>query len=462
MTDYENMKAILKAYYREGGVENLLGRNSPVIPEIQKDKVEGKEFRFPALAGRGGAVSADYNEATSLASKTARNVEFVIPGSTGQIFSNYKMSLRDLEAARTEKGAYMKIAANKMTAAEEALRKTLGAVLYGRGYGEICATNYTTAITANTEFDLELPDSAIMAIDEGTVLALKSSVVSSTVDARLTVQSINGNTVKVISDTAVASPAATDVLCISGGLDDNGHALYPVGLGEWLPVVAGRSGTNWDTYVGTDFFGVNRSKNVERLCGKFYQAASGEKKSVSIMKLIKKVRQGGSKCDFIIMNDEDAYDVMAEVQTTNAYMNMVGDGKKKNTINVGANAMTFGFQTNWVENIYDDPFCPKGRFYVLEKANVGMITWSSTGKIDGSIRNNEPGAETVDAEGNEAKQFGLLIDDLLSVVPSDGTTSGPSAQVVLSLFGHFVVYNQAHCGVGEFSDSTDFALTQTA
>ena len=50
---------ILKVWYKDG-VENLLFRNSPLLKDITKTRVEGKTQNFAALYGRGGAVSADF------------------------------------------------------------------------------------------------------------------------------------------------------------------------------------------------------------------------------------------------------------------------------------------------------------------------------------------------------------------------------------------------------------------
>ena len=48
---------ILKVYYKDG-VENLLFRNSPAVRQVNKTRVEGKEQRFAAMYGRGGAVAS--------------------------------------------------------------------------------------------------------------------------------------------------------------------------------------------------------------------------------------------------------------------------------------------------------------------------------------------------------------------------------------------------------------------
>ena len=324
--------AMLKVWYRDG-VENLMFRNSPVLMKINKTRVEGKTQNFSAMYGRGGAVGGDFTKAKANASTVSKSAEFeVVPG---QIFSVYTMNAKEVQASVSKKGAYMKVAGAKMFSASEAFRKTMALALYGRGYGELCASGYTTAIEANTPFDLTLPMDAIMKIDIGSVLALKTTVATSTVNAKLTVNSINGNTVNVTPDTAVASPLATDIICLDGSMEGNSPIL-PMGLDGWLPVMKKRNNAEsaWTTYIGTKFFGVDRSIAVDRLAGAFYaEESSTAKKADSVKALIQKVRRQGSKADLIIMNDEDFLAFTNELETTNTFFTQTSTkGKKKATV----------------------------------------------------------------------------------------------------------------------------------
>ena len=80
----DNILNILKIVYRDG-VQSLLFRNSPVLREIKKSRTEGKELRYAAMYGRGGACGGDYTVVKAQATETARNEEWkTVPG---QIFS---------------------------------------------------------------------------------------------------------------------------------------------------------------------------------------------------------------------------------------------------------------------------------------------------------------------------------------------------------------------------------------
>lgn len=449
---------ILKVWYKDG-VENLLFRNSPLLKEISKTRVEGKTQNFAAMYGRGGAVSADFLVAEAKAAKTARNAEFsVVPG---DLFSVYSMNAKEVQASLTKKGAYMKVAGNKLFASAEAFRKTLAASLYGRGYGEIAILSDDYSFSANTPIDIVLKDDEIIKIDVDSTLAVKDTVEDTVVKAKLTVQSINNNTVNVIPDTTVSATKG-QILALDGSMDASGNAKLPMGLDGWLPVVGARSGSGWTNYITKTFFGVNRSVASDRLAGSFYVPAnSAERKVDSIQQLLRKVRRLGSQADFIVMNDADWLEVSKEIETTNSYFTQTS-GKNKKAYVSGASDLAFGFSTSWIDSVYDDPYCPKGKFYILDKSGIEYWTYTNADKIDDGVSGNNPGKQSADAmegDGNENKAYGLIIDDFLSVNPGKSTSDGPAVEIALQFFGSLAITNPSLQGVGLFgADSYDGVL----
>ena len=235
--------------------------------------------------------------------------------------------------------------------------------------------------------------------------------------------------------------------------------MLPVGLAGWLPTVAKRSGATWTTYIGTKFFNVYRNVASDRLAGAFYAATtSNEKYSVSIQALIKKLRRQGSVCDMIVLNDDDFAKLASEIETTNTFFTSTATKEKKNAA-IGVSEISAAFSTNFVENLYDDCYCPKGRFYVLDTSAVEIWSYTNVDKLDDGIVGNNAGKQdpmSMDAEGKEDSPYALIIDDYLNVKPGADTVDGPSTQVSLQFYGSFVVTNPSVCGVGEFIDSTDF------
>ena len=236
ITANDNIKALLKVYYKDG-VENLMFRNSPTLKKLAKNRIEGKSYNFSAMYGRGGAVAGDFTKAKALAATVSKNVEFTVE--PGQVFSVYNMNAKEVQASQTQRGAYMKVAGAKMFAASEGFRKTLAASLFGSGYGELCFAPDGVALTASVADEITMTPDAIMKIDVGSELVVKTSVAgdASSIKTTLSVQAINGLKVKVIPDTTYTT-AASDVICLGGSIDASGAPLLPVGLGGWLPIIA--------------------------------------------------------------------------------------------------------------------------------------------------------------------------------------------------------------------------------
>ena len=439
--------AMLKVYYKDG-VENLMFRNSPVLKKIKKERVEGKTQNFSAMYGRGGAVGGDFLVAKNNAATVSKAVEFAVE--PGQLFSVYTMNSKEVQASQTKRGAYMKIAGAKMFAASESFRKTLAAALYGTGYGEICLTGAAWAFTSGTAADITLPDYAIMAIDIGSQLEVKEVLNNNAKKVTLTVESINGNTVNVTPDTTV-TVLATDYVVLAGSNDGNAP-LLPVGLAGWLPTTR--------PVAGTSFFGVDRSIATDRLAGAFYDASAiDEKKSVTVQKLLQKCRRQGSQADLIIMNDSDFLEFSAEIEATNTYFTQTST-KAKREANVGFDKFSASFSTNYIENIVDDPYCPKGRFYVLDTEYVALWSYTNTDKVNDGIEGNNPGKQNpmeMDGEGKTETPYGLIIDDYLNIQPGQATSNGPAMDVTLQMFGSFVVTNPSVCGVGRFYGASGIA-----
>ena len=460
ITTENAIKSMLKTYYKKEGIQNLLFRNSPLLKKIKKETVEGKSQNFAAMYSRGGASSGSFTAAKSKASTVAKTAEFSVE--PGQLFSVYTMNAKEVQAARTNAGGYMKVGAAKMFAASESFRKTLAAALYGSGYGEICAVpTGGWSFTASTPATITLPEDAVMKIDVGSDLVVKATKTTAETSATntLTVTAINGTSVTV-TPSGNGDPNAGEIVCIAGSMSGN-DALLPVGLDGWLPVTKKRTGDSWASYIATSFFGVDRSVNPDRLAGAFYDATgASETKTNAVTKLLKKLRRQGSLCDMIVMNDDDFLDFSNEIQSTNTYFTSTSTKEKKKAT-VGFTDISAAFSTNYIENCIDDPYCNKGRFYILSSDSVEFWGYTNVDKaVNDTVEGNNPGKQdpmTMNSDDKANDPLQLLVDDLFSISAGSDTVDGPATLVGINLFGSFVITNPSTCGVGEFYGSTDFA-----
>lgn len=448
----QSILSLLKVFYKDG-VQNLMFRNDPLLKKLNKVHIEGKQYDFSAMYGRGGACSADYTVAKKVAAQNTKNAEFSVE--PGQLFSACSYNQKELLASKTNPGAYMKVAGAKFFAAGEAFRKQLASAVYGRGFGELALSSYAGYVTSGTAFNLTLPVSAIMAIDIDSQLVVKASVAATAVKTRLTVTAIDDakGIATVVPDTST-TVANTDIIAFDGSIDSSGNALLPMGLGGWLPTIGRRTGSAWTSYISTPFFGVNRSVAPSRLAGAFVDGSSDSKKTTTLVNLIKQVRRQGSKADIIVLNDEDWKDISDEIQNTNTYMSETKTTGKRQ-FNVGVDKFSVSFSTSFFDSVIDTPYCPKGTFYVLDSDAIELATYTNIEKINDGVADNDAGKADPLAEGFDAEQaYKLNVADYITVQPGADTIDGPSTVVSMNLYGGVVVTNPSNCGVGLFSDAT--------
>lgn len=451
---------LLKIFYKDK-VENLLFRNSPVFSKIGKERIEGKSANFPALAGFSGGVGGSYKNALTYANEVGTIAQWAV--TPGQVFGVISFDQKEVLASKTDKGAFLRVADAKMFTSFDAVKKVLALALYGRGFGEVCHMNAVDSATYTTSSTLTitgLPEFAMMILVPGMRLEIFSAI-GGTSKAKVYVKAANGNAITVgFTEGVTTAFLATDVICLADSVKGT-EPLLPMGLAGWLPNVAGRvDASGWSTYIANAFFGVDRSVNQDALCGAYVNDISNNvAKNVTLMKLIRKVRRQGSKCDLIILNDEDWEDVAKAIASTDTYFTQTST-KGKRTINGGVAEMTAAFSTNYIENIYDDPFCPKGRAYVLEAEAIKFWSYSNADKVlDTGVAGNEPG--TMDVNGGnevEGKPYQLLIDDILSLQPGTAGDDGPTSVVGINVYGAYVITNTAHCGVCNFYGATDIQV----
>jgi hypothetical protein len=245
-------------------------------------------------------------------------------------------------------------------------------------------------------------------------------------------------------------------------MDASGAPLLPVGLGGWLPAVGSRTGATWTSYINTKFFNVERKAAPDRLAGAFYaETSSTAKKADAIQALLMQVRRQGSLADIIVLNDEDFLALSAEIATTNTYFTQTSTKESKKAA-IGFSDFSASFSTNFIENIVDDPYCPKGEFYILDSTAVEFDTLTNTDKIDDGVAGNnagKPDPMSDDNNGHEEDPYKLIIDDYINVQAGEADVNGPCSEVTLMLFGTFAITNPSNCGHGLFYGANPVSLS---
>lgn len=451
---------IYKRWYTDEKFEQLLWRNSPVLKKVKKVRIGGKEYSFGMLYGRGGAVSGDYTVAVANSASSSRNAEALVP--PGNVFSVFTITQKEKMAATgNQKAAFIPAMVNKMFSATEAARKTLAACLYGSGYGEL---GYTTGLVHQGDTVMTLNYDTIVKMDVGTKFEVSQTVLPTgtfVAGGPYTVTAIDGNDVTFTPAAPVGTFISGACIMLSGGRDAGGLPNMPVGLAGWVPAwynrgaAGGQDLTDWGTYIGTTFMNINRSVATDRLAGGFVHRDSGnsEKYSTAITRGVAIARRSGAVPDMIILNDEDYLTIVGEFEADRNYWQSINtaDKKSKNEVVKGISDMKFSQATTWIENIYDDPYCPKGTAYILDSSAFEFVGLSNVETpLNDGINGNDPGVQNVDGVSAPDDTYKLIIDDYLSIEPATATANGPGAQVSLAIYGNFALRNPAHAVVIKF------------
>jgi len=445
---------LYKRTYTDKKIRGMFFRNSPVGREIEKNRIEGQTYQVTMPYDRGGATSGDYTVAVANAASSAKTAEMAV--TPGNIFTVFLVTQKEFLAARTKKGGYLKALGYKLFAACDSQRKLFAASLYGYGCGDLGYLPTAVAAAATTA-TLNYDTVVKMAIGTQFYVVNGALPTSGYYDATVrTVSAIDGNTITWTGGGATAGGwIAGSLIEIVGGRDATPVASMPTGLSGWIPFLANRSGANWTTYIGTAFYGVTRSTSTNTLAGWYYGRASGELYMDAIVQGVAMARRGGGVPDMVAINDEDWLTMAGEVNQQTALMQQIntsGAKNQKNEVARGLAALRFAMSTNWIEYVYDDPYCIRGRAWIIDKSTIEFVTYSNAQKqFDEGITGNEPGAAAADENQEEPDTtFKLNIEDYLTMDGNATSVEGPATQVSVSLYGNFVAREPGHCAVVSF------------
>jgi hypothetical protein len=450
----EDILATLKIFYEDQDMASQLFRNDPFLKMIEKKRIAGKSYPLPMLYSRGGAVSANYNNVTTLATQQYGAREMLV--TPGQLFSSFVLSPKEYLASNMDKGAYISVLGLKAFAALEGWRKVMAKALYGEGYLEmgyikaIDGTRTILTVDSSTAAGLDIGSEIVFALTPDSANRAGGAVGVVSFDER------TDGDIDITVDAAVnAAVQVGDSIIIEGGKDGANDPNAPVGLAGWIPSKFNRQGTNWDTYIGTDFFGVDRSVYTTRLAGNFVirDSSGGESYINALQRLIKNIRRNGGVPDVIVLNDDDYETILQEVQAQTTYFQQInmGQGMTANEFSNGLSAMSFQFSTSWLKQVYDTPYCPEGVGYVLEKDSWMLLCLGNGKGFDekGGPAGNNPGAPKASSEPEPTTNFQFLVDDYYTT--RDVTTAdGAGIQVDYNFFGSFACKFPSHNGVVRF------------
>lgn len=457
------MNALLKTVYLSG-VTNNKDQNSILLPLIGKEAFEGKEMKYAMQYSNGGNFGSNYAQLVNNATLGAKNGEWVMtPGYATGFFT---IEQPEILTSDTDKAAYMKILANKMSACFDGLSKTMAVYLYGGKYatlekvgtaitfGASTTAETTISVSSSTSIKLEPGSRIVFAVDASDATAsLPSSPLK---DGYATVKSIDDNSIVVTPSTDLVSETIPvgAYIQLYGCRGSNGTNGFD-GLEDFIPTIGDRTGTAWGTYIATAFRGIDRSEAVNRLAGQFVKAANSGSHPLTdaLMSLLKKTkRKGGGSNNQLILNDEDFDAIQKEADLVRSFFtNTDGNVKAKKNATFGLSDFSVAFGDATLGDTIVDPFCTYGKVYSLDKGDLKFYDIGNMGRVISPVSNGEIGKYDIESVGDQGigndPKVSLNTDKLFTVTPGTSGEFGPQFTIAANLFGNFKLEKTASSGV---------------
>ena len=351
--------SILKEYYSDQHVENLVYKNNPLFALMTKDeKFGGKYHPVPIQYGDNMSRSADFVTAQNKSKDQSAKYESFFIDSV-ENYQVARISTKSILQSQGDVAAFLPIATKEIDSAINNLTRDLAVGMYRSGYGERGQIKVGSAVTGATitfenpsdvtNFEVGMDIVAAAAIGTGNLRVLAVAGVAATITAvnrRVGYESITFN--EHIDD-IITAVAAGDYLFAQGDRTNAAALTKLCGLASWVPATA--------PSAGAPFWNVDRSVD-SRLYG---QAIDGT--GMPIEEVLEDLdalvcREGGDP-DYAFMNPLDFRDFKKAV------------GSRVVLVNVKANA-TIGFQGIEISSqkgtikVLPDQNCPAGKIYLLQ------------------------------------------------------------------------------------------------
>ena len=437
------MQAMLKTAYLSG-VYNAKWQNSPVLAAIGKEKFAGKEMKYPCQYGNGGNFGSVYSTVANNRAGGAKNMEWTM--TPGYAFGLFNIDQPEILSSGEERGAYMKILANKMEACFDGLSKVIASYMYGGskdGLGKFTAAVASIAASGNTA-TVDSSCALKLDVDSRFTVAGLSNVY-------FTVTAIDDNTITFDASVAGGAISVGDVIHLYTAFASDGTFRGIEGLADILPVVQDdRSGAAWNTYIGTSFRGFDRSKAVNRLAGQFVKAAAtgATRLSDALVSLLKKTKRANGLQNMVIVNDETWDAIGAELGIQRNLWQATNNEPAKQGVTLGLNELATAFGDAFVGRTVIDPFCPVDRAYMLDKDDLKFYDLGNVSKVIQPVSGNNPEVGNVGDQGfGETVDAKLNMDKLFTITPDSNGDYGPEFTIAANIFGQFALRKTASSGV---------------
>lgn len=393
--------AAYKHLYNPKKVEVLAYRNRPFLKELAKrDNFEGDNYQHSIFFEDPQGGSADF--ATAIAQKAASSQGARMTINRGREFQAITISNEEIAAAKSDMGSLLRKKKHETDRVLNEMLRRVDIALHGSGSG-IIASFTTTGSNATTTITLDTPQLGIRfstgmylqvatnSPTNGTAPTLLNSgasvkVLSRSVSATATTLTVDQNLSVAFPSIATTTPyfllRKGEGLGFSSTNFSNGGIS---GLKSWLPATAPTAGDN--------FWGYDRSVDVQRLAGVRYTAQNGEKYEQTFQLASAEAYLQGANPSVVLVSPQDFAKYSVELGNKVRY-------EDASDADTGFSTLKVRGQSGDMK-LVADPQVDPGLFYMLDMDTWFMFHLNAVPHLDES--DGRPAAREATADAIEIR-----------------------------------------------------------
>lgn len=275
----QNAAAILKEWYMKGLPVDMTFQDRPALGLIQRELTGGRYIKVPSLYAGPGGTSSDFAVAAANASPSQFG-QFQIP--TVSKYTVARIDGQVIAATASDRGAFVKEAQCEIDKAMRAHANQLHSELFGDSTGVLAqvASVSGAVVTLSVATD-------VLRFEAGYSINFSTSRTSGLNSTAYTVIKRDTGAGTLTLSTA---PGAVSGQYISR-TGDFGACMQ--GFKGWIPFIA--------PVVGDNFYGQDRSVDVERLAGSRLDGTGGNIQEV-LIELEARISEQGGRANVALMN----------------------------------------------------------------------------------------------------------------------------------------------------------------
>jgi hypothetical protein len=369
ITTYSSM---LKQYYDDDKVFNLIYDKNPLLTMVEKDEgFVGEAYKVPVIYAGAQGIGQDFTIAQAQSVASSQGVAAFLVSSRAHMYGFTNWSRETMLASANNTGAFMSVAKVAVENCLRGLGNQLATALYRSGYGD-CGTIATGFSASGTSIALANPED-IVNFEKGMRIVVSSTQAGAlrtlgSSGLGILISGVNRSTgVLTLANAAndatngIPAIAAGDFIVVQGNRTST-TALLPYGVEAWLPATA--------PTTGDSFWGVDRSVDT-RLSGQRLNATDGRPLEEALIEAAQLVAREGGQLSHFFMGFGTYAKLLKQMQGRVLLTDVETD------TGIGFRGATIQTPTGEVL-VVPDRTCPGNRVFGLE-----LSTWSlaSLGKL---------------------------------------------------------------------------------